>query len=106
CAISIAKMYTGKTGIVGFSRGYYGLSLATKSLSTIFKGSRKKGDLPRVPESYSVLAPYCFRCPVHTQFPQCNLACFSASVVVGLADDDNLAAVFVAPIMPAAGMLV
>ena len=107
CAISIAKIYTGKTGIVGFSRGYYGLSLATKSLSTIFKGSGRKGDLPRVPESYSVLAPYCFRCPVHTQFlPECNLACLDASVGAGLADDDNIAAVIVEPIISAGGMIV
>lgn len=106
CAISIAKMYTGKTGIVGFSRGYYGLSLATKSLTTIFKGSRRKGDLPRVPESYSVLAPYCFKCPVHTQFPQCNLACLDASVGAGLSDDDNIAAVIVEPIISAGGMIV
>jgi len=35
CAIAIAKMCTRKTGVVGFSRGYYGLSLATKSLCPI-----------------------------------------------------------------------
>ena len=85
CALSIAKTYTGKTGVAAFSRGYYGLSLATKSLSTIFTGRRKVGDLPAVPESHTVLAPYCFRCPVHNRYPDCNLSCLNISIESGMA---------------------
>ena len=106
CAISLAKMYTHKTGIVSFSRGYYGLSLATKSLSTMFTRGAKHGDLPRVPDSFNVLAPYCYRCPVHTKYPECNFSCLKTSIDTGLAGDDNIAAVIVEPIISAGGMIV
>jgi 2,2-dialkylglycine decarboxylase (pyruvate) len=106
CAISIAKMFTGKTGVVGFTRGYYGLSLTVKSLTTIFTQSANKGDLPRVPDTYNVLAPYCFRCPVHRTFPECNVECLEVSIESGLAGADNIAAVIVEPIISAGGMMV
>ncbi len=99
-------MYTHKTGIVAFSRGYYGLSLTTKSLSTIFTGRQKIGDLPTVPESHTILAPYCFRCPVHNRYPDCNLSCLHVSIESGMAGGDNLAAVIVEPIISAGGMIV
>src|SRR5581483_11659834 len=106
CAISIAKMFTGKTGVIGISRGYYGLSLTVKSLTTIFTQSSNHGDLPRVPDTYNVLAPYCFRCPVHRTFPECNLECLEVSIESGLAGGDNIAAIIVEPIISAGGMIV
>lgn len=106
CALSIAKMCTRKTGVIAFSRGYYGLSLATKSLSSIFTGRRKIGDLPTVPESHTILTPYCFRCPVHNRYPDCNLSCLSVSIESGIAGGDNLAAIIVEPIISAGGMIV
>jgi 2,2-dialkylglycine decarboxylase (pyruvate) len=106
CAISIAKMFTGKTGVIGFTRGYYGLSLTVKSLTTIFTQSANQGDLPRVPDTYNVLAPYCFRCPVHRTFPECNIECLEVSIESGLAGTENIAAVIVEPIISAGGMIV
>src|SRR5262245_53345490 len=72
CALAIAKTYTRKTGVIGFSRGYYGLSLATRSLSSVFTRVEKYGSAPTVPETYRFLAPHCFRCPVHSRYPQCD----------------------------------
>ncbi|HXJ12766.1 MAG TPA: aminotransferase class III-fold pyridoxal phosphate-dependent enzyme, partial [Candidatus Limnocylindrales bacterium] len=50
-AFRLAKAYTGRTGIVGFSRGYYGTSLATKSCSSLFS-HHLHDSLPSVPESF------------------------------------------------------
>src|SRR5215472_17130553 len=50
-AFRLAKAHTGRTGIVGLSRGYYGTSLATKSCSALFS-HELKDSLPVVPESY------------------------------------------------------
>jgi 4-aminobutyrate aminotransferase-like enzyme len=36
-AFRLAKAYTGRTGIMGLSRGYYGTSLATKSCSSLHR---------------------------------------------------------------------
>jgi 4-aminobutyrate aminotransferase-like enzyme len=105
CALSIAKMYTKKTGIVGFNRGYYGLSLTTKSLTAVF-GHGKPGDSPSVPDTYRLLAPHCFHCPVHTRFPECNLLCLESSIEACIPAPDDLAAVIIEPILSAGGMIV
>jgi 2,2-dialkylglycine decarboxylase (pyruvate) len=52
CAISLAKTCTGKKGVIGFNRGYYGLSLGTKSLTSIFSPNDRHGSGPSVPESF------------------------------------------------------
>ena len=104
CAISIAKTCTGKRGVLGFNRGYYGLSLATKSLSSIFGG--RTGDLPIVPETYRLLAPHCFHCPVNSRYPECNLICFESSLEAAVPAPDEIAAVIIEPILSAGGMIV
>jgi 2,2-dialkylglycine decarboxylase (pyruvate) len=104
CAISIAKICTKKNGVVGFNRGYYGLSLTTKSLTSIF-GARA-GDRPSVPESYRLLAPHCFHCPVSSRYPDCNFLCLESSLQASVPDLDNIAAVIIEPILSAGGMVV
>src|SRR5215475_5221170 len=49
-AFRLAKAHTGRTGIMGLSRGYYGTSLATKSCSSL-ASHNLKDSLPRVPET-------------------------------------------------------
>ena len=106
CAISLAKTCTGKSGIIGFNRGYYGLSLATKSLSSIFSASDGHGSGPSVPESFRFLAPHCFHCPVKNHYPECEFACLSASVEAALPRSRDIAAIIVEPILSAGGMIV
>jgi len=59
-AFRLAKAYTGRTGIVGFSRGYYGTSIATKSVSSMASKtrcrlSRTVTDCPSRPNAAAVL---------------------------------------------------
>jgi 2,2-dialkylglycine decarboxylase (pyruvate) len=103
CAISIAKIYTKKQGVIGFNRGYYGLSLTTKSLTSIF-GSHP-GDTPRVAETYRLLAPHCFHCPVNSRHPECKLLCLQSSLEAGVSAPDEIAAVIIEPILSAGGMI-
>lgn len=104
CAISLAKMYTGKNTVLGISRGYYGLSLATKSLTSIF--GNKHGSVPKVPQSSSLLTPHCFHCPVENHFPECDLLCLKTSLTNVLGDLSDVAAVIIEPIISAGGMIV
>jgi 2,2-dialkylglycine decarboxylase (pyruvate) len=106
CAIGLAKLFTGKTGIVGFDRGYYGLSLAAKSVSSIFARKKHLDANPPVPGSYRLLAPHCFHCPVRTHYPECDLRCLEISADAILNNRDDLAAIIVEPILSAGGMIV
>jgi 2,2-dialkylglycine decarboxylase (pyruvate) len=106
CAISLAKSYTGKSGIVGFNRGYYGLSVATKSLTSIYSPGDRNGSGPSVPESFRFLAPHCFHCPVKNRYPECEFACLSASIEAALPRNPDIAAIIVEPIFSAGGIVV
>jgi len=106
CAISLAKTYTGKRGVIGFDRGYYGLSLGTKSLTSIFSPGDRHGSGPSVPESSRFLAPHCFHCPVKNHFPECDLVCLHASVEAALTRERDIAAIIIEPIISAGGMIV
>ncbi|HVI09889.1 MAG TPA: aspartate aminotransferase family protein [Candidatus Binatia bacterium] len=106
CAISLAKTYTGKRGVIGFNRGYYGLSLGTKSLTAIFSPGDKHGSGPSVPETFHFLAPHCFHCPVNSRFPECDLVCLEASIEAALPRTRDIAAIIIEPIISAGGMII
>jgi len=106
CAISLAKTYTGKSGVIGFNRGYYGLSVATKSLSSIFSPKDRHGSGPTVPESFRFLAPHCLHCPIKSTFPSCDLACLIGSIEAVLPKHPDIAAIIIEPIISAGGMIV
>jgi 2,2-dialkylglycine decarboxylase (pyruvate) len=106
CAISLAKTYTGKNGVIGFNRGYYGLSLATKSLTSIFSPTDRHGSGPTVPESFRFLTPHCFQCPVRSTFPSCELVCLTSSIEAVLPKNPDIAAIIIEPVISAGGMIV
>jgi 2,2-dialkylglycine decarboxylase (pyruvate) len=106
CAFRIAKTITGRTGIVGLSRGYYGMTLGTRSITSIFANSLKPDALPTVPDSNTLLSPHCFRCPVNSMLPQCDFLCLDTSLKM-LGDRlKNVAAVIVEPFVSAGGMII
>lgn len=103
-AFRLAKAYTGRTGIVGFSRGYYGTSLATKSCSSLFF-HHLKDSLPAVPESFRIpITPQCAACFTETAQTPCGFPCLQ-SLESWIGDWSNVAAVIVEPLLSAGGML-
>ncbi len=104
-AFRMAKAYTGRTGIVGLSRGYYGTSLATKSCSSL-SSHRLKDSLPTVPDTYRLpITPQCVGCFSDAAQPPCGFPCLQ-SVESWIGDWSNVAAVIVEPVLSAGGMLV
>ncbi|HXI41391.1 MAG TPA: aspartate aminotransferase family protein [Bryobacteraceae bacterium] len=104
-AFRLAKAYTGRTGIVGFSRGYYGTSLATKSCSSLFS-HHLHDSLPSVPESFRLpITPQCTTCFTSATQPCCDFPCLQ-SLESWIGDWSNIAAVIVEPLLSAGGMLV
>jgi 2,2-dialkylglycine decarboxylase (pyruvate) len=103
-AFRLAKAYTGRTGIMGLSRGYYGTSLATKSCSSL--GSHQlKDSLPTTAGTVRLpITPQCVECFSDASRPPCGLPCLS-SVESWIGDWSNIAAVIVEPVLSAGGML-
>ena len=103
-AFRVAKAYTGRTGIMGMSRGYYGTSIATKSCSGLFS-HQLRDSLPSVPENTRLpFPPQCLECFTGSPSANCGAACLEAQSS-SIPDWSNIAAVIVEPILSAGGML-
>lgn len=102
-ALRVAKAYTNRNGVVGFDRGYYGISLATRSLSVISEG--RIDSSPKTPETYHLIAPNCDRCPLGLNNPDCDTSCLDLSIRMLGDRADNVAAIIVEPIISAGGMI-
>jgi 4-aminobutyrate aminotransferase-like enzyme len=103
-AFRLAKAFTGRTGIVGLSRGYYGTSVATKSCSGLFSHGLRDS-LPTVPENYRLpITSDCARCFTSVT-SACKFPCLD-SVEDWIGDWSNVAAVVVEPFLSAGGMLI
>jgi 4-aminobutyrate aminotransferase-like enzyme len=103
-AFRLAKAYTGRTGIMGLSRGYYGTSVATKSCSSL-AAHHLKDSLPTVPESVRLpITPQCVECFSNADGSACAFPCLD-SVESWIGDWSNIAAVIVEPVLSAGGML-
>jgi 2,2-dialkylglycine decarboxylase (pyruvate) len=104
-AFRLAKAYTGRTGIAGFSRGYYGTSLATRSVSNLFRHDLRDS-LPLVPESFRLpVTETCSDCFTRAGAPPCGFPCLRTAED-WMGDWSQIAAIIVEPVMSAGGMLV
>jgi 2,2-dialkylglycine decarboxylase (pyruvate) len=105
CAMRIAKTVTGRTGMLGFTRGYYGISLATHNLSAIGDHPGRHDFQPVPANQYKLLTPSCRHCPIRQTHDECTLACLDVSLEPIASQLGNIAAVIVEPIVSAGGMI-
>ena len=71
-ALRLAKSHTGKYEFIGFWGGFHGKTMGSLSLM----GSTFKHKLgPMVPGCHQLPYADCYRCPLHTTYPSCGLAC-------------------------------
>lgn len=104
-AMRISKVVTGRTGMLAFTRGYYGISLATRTLSSISDHPGNVDFQPAPIHQFKLLTPTCNRCPIGLAFPSCDLACMKVSFE-SLGDHaGNVAAIIVEPVISAGGMV-
>jgi 2,2-dialkylglycine decarboxylase (pyruvate) len=101
----MAKRLTGRTGMLAFSRGYYGISLATRNLSSISDHPGKFDFQPAPANQHKLLTPTCSRCPIRLTHPSCDAACLDVSLETISHHLDNVAAVIVEPVLSAGGMV-
>jgi 2,2-dialkylglycine decarboxylase (pyruvate) len=105
CAMRIAKKVTGRSGMLAFTRGYYGVSLATRTLSSISDHPGAVDFQPAPAGQFKLLTPVPHRCPVGRDHPSCTLHCLDASFEMLGDQFDNVAAVIIEPVISAGGMV-
>lgn len=100
-AFRVARAYTGKRGIVGFTKGYAGLTIGTMSV-----GVSSRDTSLSVPGNFKILTPECSCCPVQAQYPDCDFLCLKVSEeILSRHCEDNIAAFIAEPILSAGGMI-
>lgn len=105
CAMRIAKTVTGRTGTVALSRAYHGITLATRTLSSISDHPGAADFQPVPPGQFRLLTPACHRCPIGLVHPACAVKCLNVSFEAIGDQLANVAAVFIEPVMSAGGMI-
>lgn len=102
-ALKIARLVTGRPGIVARTRSYHGATAAAISVS---------GDPRRLPVEGLATVPgtvwapdcYCYRCPLGLAYPQCQVGCVE-EIERLLAARTDVAAVIVEPVVGTNGVI-
>ena len=100
-AIRLAKVYTGKTGVLAFTKGYAGLTLQTSSLTNYGKSAR-----PIVPGTGYIQVPDPTACPLGRDPLDWARDLLDQSLEINRGLLDNVAAIIFEPILSAGGLIV
>ena len=87
-----------KTQFIHLGLAYHGDTVGSMSLSGI-ELFRKPFSPLLFPGRHHIDAPYCYRCPLNLQFPQCNLACADPLEDILKAKHEEIAGVIVEPMV-------
>jgi 4-aminobutyrate aminotransferase-like enzyme len=104
-ALRVAKCATKRTGVIGFDRGYYGISLATRNIGLVEMASDRHDSKSTMGENYKLISPNCSRCLLGLEYELCGHRCLQISQRLLEGYEDNIAAVFVEAVISAGGMI-
>lgn len=103
-AFKIAKMYTGKSKIIARYHSYHGSTMGSIAATSDPRrwAMEPDGKIPGV-----IFAPevYCYRCPIHHTYPECDIACVEY-IRHMIENESDVAAVIVEPVVGTNGVLV
>jgi len=107
-ALKLARYHTRRPRILAFLGAFHGRTMGALSL-TASKVIHEKGFSPLVPGITHIPYAYCYRCPYHLEYPECEIACvdwiredlFKRSI-----PPEEVAAIFVEPIQGEGGYIV
>jgi 4-aminobutyrate aminotransferase-like enzyme len=102
-AILLARMVGSSYDIVALRHAYSGGSMLAKSVTA--QSAWRKGGVISVGISHAV-NPYCYRCPLHLKYPECNVACANdVESVIQTTTSGSIAAFIAEPIQGVGGFI-
>jgi len=102
-AILLARMSTGSYDVVALRHAYSGGSALAKSITA--HAPYRKGGVISVGIAHAV-NPYCYRCPLHLKYPDCEVACaYDVENLIQTGTSGNLAAFIGEPIQGVGGFI-
>jgi len=102
-AILLARMASPSYDVVALRHAYSGGSMLAKSVTA--QAAWRKGGVISVGISHAV-NPYCYRCPLHLKYPDCNVACANdVESVIQTTTSGSIAAFIAEPIQGVGGFI-
>lgn len=106
-AIKLARYHTGREKLISFFGAFHGRTLGALSLTASRVVQREKFG-PLLPGVHQVGYGYCYRCPYHLQYPECDISCVSyleEELFKRTVPAEEVAAIVVEPIQGEGGMV-
>jgi 4-aminobutyrate aminotransferase len=107
-AIKLARHHTRRSHFIAFYGAFHGRTIGALSL-TASKPVQRKHFSPLMPGVIHVPYGYCYRCPYHLKYPECNIACVDAiedTVFRNLISPEEVAGIVVEPIQGEGGYVI
>ena len=119
-ALKAARYFTRRPGIVSFIGAFHGRTTVGMTISGS-KSVQRSHFLPLLPEVYHTYFPYCYRCPLNLNYPECKnrakeyiddipvlpcVAHLTEVIFKRLVDPEDIAILFVEPIQGEGGYIV
>lgn len=101
--LKAAKIATGRWETIGVSRSYHGHTAGAAAVTFL---PRRLGTGPGQSGVHALPAPYCYRCPLNTTYPECGFACVDVGMAaVDIQRTGEVAACIAEPILSTGGMI-
>jgi len=97
-SIRLARKHSGKYELIALYRSHHGRSMGAASLTGNWLEKKAMG--PYLPGVVHVPAPYCYRCSIGHEYPDCGIACAKMiEDTIQYATSGNVAGIFLEPIL-------